>query len=61
MRGPVAGTMDQVRPHNWEQPQKTALEERLAGRSSSDPIRWRPRADHGQKQETDGRIWQKRG
>jgi hypothetical protein len=27
MRGPVAGTMDQVRPHNWEQLQMTALVE----------------------------------
>src|SRR4051794_27265288 len=29
---------------------------RLAGRSSSDPIRWRPRADPGQKQDTGDRI-----
>jgi len=29
---------------------------RLADRSSSDPIRWRPRADPGQKQDTDDRI-----
>jgi hypothetical protein len=28
----------------------------LAGRSSSDPIRWRPRADPGQKRETDDRM-----
>jgi hypothetical protein len=29
---------------------------RLVGRSSSDPIRWRPRADPGQKQDTGDRI-----
>src|SRR5205085_5225995 len=29
---------------------------RLAGRSSSDPIRWRPGADPGQKQDTGDRI-----
>jgi len=28
----------------------------LAGRSSSDPIRWRPGADPGQKQDTGDRI-----
>jgi hypothetical protein len=28
----------------------------LADRSSSDPIRWRPRADPGQKRDTGDRI-----
>ena len=37
-------------------PQGDRASVRLAGRSSSDPIRWRPRADPGQKQDTGDRI-----
>ena len=59
--GPVAGTMDQVRPLRREQLARRLRVPRLAGRSSSDPIRWQPRADPGQKQDTGGRIMLKRG
>ena len=41
--GPVVGTTDQVRPQDGERSHKAQRARvRLAGRSSSDPIRWRP-------------------
>ena len=48
-RSPDAGTMDQVRPPSgmWHHDH---AHRRLADLSSSNPIRWRPRADPGQKQ-----------
>jgi hypothetical protein len=57
-QGPVAGTMDQVRPyHVQRRPHGLSRVIRLAGRSLSDTIRWRPsRADHGQKRDTGGRM-----
>ena len=55
-RSPVAGTMDQVRPQTAEQRSRRLRINRLADRSSSDPIRQRPRADCGQKQDPGGWI-----
>ena len=45
--------MDQVRPQ-YPPPRRTDDRAPLdwPARSSSDPIRWRPRADPGQKQDT---------
>ena len=41
--GPVVGTTDQVRPQDGERSHKAQrARARLAGRSLSDPIRWRP-------------------
>jgi hypothetical protein len=59
--GPVAGTMDQVRPLRREQLARSLRVARLADRSSSDPIRWQPSADPGQKQDTGGRINARKG
>ena len=59
--GPVAGTMDQVRPLRREQLARSLRVPRLADRSSSDPIRWQPSADPGQKQDTGGRINARKG
>src|SRR5271169_5833190 len=54
--------MDQVRPHDT---QRRRLDDRALldwpTRSSSDPIRWRPRADPGQKQDTGDRIMAQKG
>src|SRR3954469_25896703 len=54
--GPVAGTMDQVRPQTAEQRSLRLRIPRLVDWSSSDPIGQRPRADCGQKQDPGRRI-----
>jgi len=59
--GPVAGTKDPVRPLKVEQLARRLRVPRLAGRSSSDPIRWQPCADPGQKQDTGDRITLEKG
>src|SRR6201997_4797823 len=52
-RGPDAGTMDQVRPQTWRMAQ-TTRNARLVDLSSSNPIRWWPRADPEQKHDPGG-------
>ena len=59
--GPVAGTMDQVRPQRRKQLMQRLRILRLAGRSSSDPIRWQLCADPGQKQDIGDRIVLEKG
>jgi hypothetical protein len=57
-QGPVAGTMDQVRPHHVQR-RHTAYRAsiRLAGRSFyQTPSGGGHRADHGQKRDTGGRM-----
>ena len=53
-RSPVAGTMDRARLHitAWRSCDHAHLD--WSARSSSDPIRWRPRADPVQKRESSG-------
>jgi transposase len=56
-QGPGAGTMDQARPHVT--PRRRTDDRALLDWptcSSSDPIRWRPSADPGQKRDPGGRI-----
>jgi hypothetical protein len=50
---PDAGTMDQVRPQTWRMAQ-TTRNARLVDLSSSNPIRWWPRADPEQKHDPGG-------
>src|ERR1700754_2313879 len=47
---PLAGTMDTVKPHTAQWHCDHAPLDWLAA-SSSDPIMWRPGADHGQKRD----------
>ena len=58
-RGPDAGTMDQVRPQpgSWQQ---TTLNVDWPTYPLSNPIRWRPSADPGQKHDPGGREARKR-
>ena len=54
-QGPVAGTMDQVRPMSSQQGSLLRVF-RLADLLLSNPIRWRPSADPGQKRDPGDRI-----
>jgi len=58
-QGPVAGTMDQIRPHCYHRGADTDDRAQLDWSicSLSDPIRWRPGADPGQKQTPATGLW----